>query len=137
MNKIRPFEKLLKNVITNACRPSPTRLSNEPSCKEKKVDLTASYLMDLFFKEQKRKCHWLEIELNPQWIFESNHPLALSVDRLDKDYLKGEVVICCRFANLGRNVCPNDKFKDILRYMKSQWGWDNYLYNPPIQEELF
>ena len=137
MDKIKPFKKLLSNVITNASRPSPTRLSGAPPYKEKKVDLTALYLMDLFFEEQKRKCHWLEIELNPQWIFEPNHPLSLSVDRLGTDYVKGDVVICCRFANLGRNTCPYNKFKNILRYIRSQWWGEDYLCSPPIQGELF
>ncbi len=137
MSILRPFKKLLQNVELNAARPSPTRVSGTPDYKEKEVDLDAAYLSHLFFDVQKSKCHWLEIELNPEWIFEPGHPLSMSVDRLGFDYLKGEVVICSRFANLGRNTYPDDKFKEVLHYIKQQWGWDEYLLNPPLQKRLF
>jgi len=137
MHSIAPFKRLLKNVELNAARPSPTRVSGTPKYKEKTVDLDAEYLEHLFYDTQKSKCYWLGIELNPQWVFDSGHPLALSVDRLGYNYLKGEVVICSRFANLGRNTYPDDKFKEVLKYIKSQWGWEEYLCNPPIQRELF
>jgi len=136
-DKIKPFKKLLSNVYLNASRPSPTRLSSTPDYKEKKVDLDAHYLMDLFYDYQKEKCYWLDITLNPLWVFESGHPLSLSVDRLEYDYKKGQVVICSRFANLGRNSFPDKEFKKVVKYIKSQWGWDEYLLTPPIQKELF
>ena len=134
---MNPFKRLLQNVELNAARPSPTRLSGTPDYKEKKVDLDIEYLEHLFYGIQKSKCHWLDIELNPSWILESGHPLSMSVDRLGYHYLKGEVVICSRFANLGRNSYPDDKFKKVLKYMKSQWGWEDYLLEPPIQKGLF
>jgi len=134
---MNPFKKLLQNVELNASRPSPTRLSGTPNYKEKKVDLDVIYLEHLFYDVQNSKCHWLAVELNPSWIFEIGHPLAMSVDRLDYDYVKGSVVICSRFANLGRNSYPDKEFKDVLKYIKSQWGWDSYLLNPPIQKGLF
>lgn len=134
---MNPFKRLLQNVELNATRPSPTRLSGTPDHKEKKVNLDIEYLEHLFYVIQKSKCHWLGIELNPSWIFETGHPLSISVDRLGYNYLKGEVVICSRFANLGRNSYPDDKFKKVLKYMKSQWGWEDYLLDPPIQKGLF
>ena len=137
MSSIKPFKKLLQNVHLNASRPSPTRISGTPDYKEKFVGLDAEYLQHLFYDVQKSKCHWLEVELNPEWVFDAGHPLAISVDRLGYDYIKGEVVICSRFANLGRNTYPDEKFMDVLRYIKSQWGWEEYLLNPPIQKELF
>lgn len=137
MSNLKPFKKLLQNVELNASRPSPTRISGTPDYKEKQVDLDVEYLRHLFYDIQKCKCYWLEVELNPEWIFETGHPLALSVDRLGYDYKKGGVVICSRFANLGRNTYPDEKFKELLHYIKSQWGWDEYLLNPPIQKELF
>ena len=132
-----PFKKLLQNVVLNASRPSPTRLSGTPDYKEKEVNLDVAYLEHQFYDIQKSKCYWLEVELNPSWIFESGHPLAMSVDRLGYDYVKEGIVICSRFANLGRNTYPDDKFRDVLHYIKSQWGWDEYLLNPPIQKGLF
>ena len=132
-----PFKKLLQNVELNARRPSPTRISGTPSYKEKEVNLDVGYLEYLFYDVQKSKCRWLDVELNPSWIFDSGHPLAMSVDRLGYDYVKDNVVICSRFANLGRNSYPDEKFEDVLKYIKSQWGWEPYLLNPPIQKGLF
>ena len=137
MDRTAPFKKLLANVITNASRPSPTRLSSTPDYKEKKVDLTVDYLMHLFYDKQDSRCYWLDIELNPAWIFQSYHPLSLSVDRLEYHYTKGSVVICSRFANLGRNNCPDEEFTRIIKYIKSQWGWEEFLLDPPMQKELF
>jgi hypothetical protein len=139
MDKIAPFKKLLSNVVLNATRPPPTRTEGNTDygrINTKEVDLTAEYLMHLFFDEQKSKCYWLDVELNPNWIFVSHHPLSLSVDRLNSDYKKGEVVICSRMANLGRQNWPEEDFKNVVRYLKSQWGWDEYLLSPPIQMEL-
>lgn len=141
MQRIKAFNKLLQNVNLNASRPPPTRVSGTETDyarqHTKEVDLTAEYLMNLFYEKQERKCYWLGVELNPAWIFESGHPLSLSVDRLGTDYLQGEVVISCRLANLGRRDYPEEDFKKVVTYLKSQWGWDGFLYDPPIQQELF
>jgi len=140
MNRIEPFKKLLRNVITNATRPAPSRVDTPLAygrINTKEVDLTAEYLMHMFYDEQKCKCHWFDVELNPAWIMESFHPLSISVDRLETDYIKGSVVICSRFANLGRSTYPEKDFREVIKYLKSQWGWDGYLLYPPIQKELF
>ena len=93
--------------------------------------------MHMFYDVQNCKCHWFDVELNPAWIMESFHPLSISVDRLETDYIKGSVVICSRFANLGRSTYPEKDFREVIKYLKSQWGWDGYLLYPPIQKELF
>ena len=140
MNRIEPFKKLLRNVITNATRPAPSRVDTPLAygrINTKEVDLTAEYLMPMFYDEQKCKCYWFDVELNPAWIMESFHPLSISVDRLESNYIKGSVVICARFANVGRSTYPEKDFKEVIKYLKSQWGWDGNLLDPPIQKELF
>ena len=140
MNRIEPFKKLLRNVITNATRPAPSRVDTPLAygrINTKEVDLTAEYLMHMFYDEQNCKYYWFDVELNPAWIMESFHPLSISVDRLETDYIKGSVVICSRFANLGRSTYPEKDFREVIKYLKSQWGWDGYLLYPPIQKELF
>lgn len=136
--KIDPFKKLLSNVKLNASRPPPTRnnTGEYERINTKEVDLDAEYLMHLFYEIQKSKCYWLEVDLNPEWIFTPGHPLSISVDRLKTDYLKGSIVICSRLANLGRRDFPEKSFKKSVKYLKSQWGWDEYLNYPPQQMEL-
>lgn len=73
------------------------------------------------WKEQDYRCHWLDIPLKPQWIFEPSHPGSLSCDRLDNNghYTYDNVVITCRFANLGRNSATVGKFNNWLDYVKT------------------
>ena len=131
------FKKLHQNICLNASRPSPTRKSGTPDYKIKEVNVSVSELMDLFYSKQDKKCHWFGIELNPEWIFTPKHPLSMSVDRLDYNYDRDSVVICSRFANLGRNTCPDDMFSDAMKYLKHSWCWEEYLNTPAIQQDLF
>lgn len=131
------FKKLHQNILLNASRPSPTRKSSTPNYKVKEVNCTVGDLMEIFYIKQNCRCHWFDIELNPAWIFIPKHPLAISVDRLEYNYDKKSVVICSRFANLGRNNCPDLLFQDALTYLKRSWEWEDYLKTPPIQQDLF
>jgi hypothetical protein len=84
--------------------------------------LTAEILEEVW-NEQEKVCYWFKIPLDfgllyndhPDWL--PKHPMAPSVDRIDdsKDYTKDNIVICCRFANLGRNIYPFDKFHDVVK----------------------
>ena len=86
-----------------------------------KIYITKEDLKDIWYNKQGGKCFWFGIELDPEWIYEKRHPLALSVDRIDDDgdYSKDNVVICCRIANFGRNTYSFDGFQEVVRYMKS------------------
>mgnify|MGYP003648449343 FL=1 len=131
------FKKLHKNICLNASRPSPTRKSGTPDYKIKEVNVTVKELMDIFYGKQEKKCYWFGVELNPDWIFTPKHPMAISVDRFEYNYDRDTVVICSRFANLGRNTCPDDLFSGTMHFLKNKWGWDEYLNVPPMQKELF
>ncbi len=90
-----------------------------------KLLITADDLRRMWL-EQKGLCFWFGIPLDlgllfdnhPDWC--SRHPLAPSVDRKDdyKDYTYENIVICCRFANLGRSVYPFDKTKSLIEMLK-------------------
>lgn len=72
------------------------------------------------WKAQTHRCYWLDIPLDPKWIFEPSHPGSLSCDRLDEDehYTYDNIVITCRFANLGRGLSHVRQFSEWLHYLK-------------------
>lgn len=77
------------------------------------------------WEKQNEVCYWFKIPLDSDLLFNKHpdyfpkHPLAPSVDRIDdtKDYTIDNVVICCRFANFGRNVYPFEKFHDVINLL--------------------
>jgi hypothetical protein len=86
-----------------------------------KVMITEADLRQVW-KRQDGRCYWFDIPLDMNLLFSDSleyipkHPLAPSVDKIDDkdDYTIDNIVICCRLANFGRNVCPADKFRDIV-----------------------
>ena len=74
------------------------------------------------WNEYNRVCAWLNIPMDFDALHSNHqnyfpkHPLAPSVDRIDDDgdYTKDNVVICCRFANLGRNIYPADRMASLV-----------------------
>lgn len=73
--------------------------------------------LDQLLKKQNHKC----AVTNTIMIFESGHPLCVSLDRIDSDcgYIKQNVHLVCRWVNLGRNTFPLDEFKQILSDYKT------------------
>lgn len=77
------------------------------------------------FEKQNGKCFWFGIPINMDFIFNHIHgsfnPLAPSVDRIDdtKDYTADNIVICIRFANLGRCKCDFERFTNYMEEIKS------------------
>jgi hypothetical protein len=123
-----PWKKLLANVKLSASTPgarSPLRIkenSNEQwlTREARNVNLKWQDLMAQYSK-QNGLCFWFGCKLNPNDIFKSNYPLAMSVDRIDNDqeYEVGNIVICCRLANLGRQQCDIETFKTIITKVKT------------------
>ena len=103
--------------------------------KPRLVTVTAKDLAEIWYGRQRERCHWMGIKLNPMWIFKSGHPLSISCDRLEDDYTKDTIVLCCRFANLGRQNWPDDEFKEVIKYLQAEWGWEEYLNNPPLMSK--
>lgn len=68
--------------------------------------ITIDYV-NYLYKKQKGKCYWLGIELD---LLNVGALRYVSMDRIDnsKPYIKGNVVLSTRFANLGRNIATKD-----------------------------
>ena len=99
-----------------------------------KIYITEQDLMEVW-KEQNELCYWFNIPLDFNLLFSDyvnyypKHPLAPSVDKKndDGDYVKDNIVICCRFANFGRNIYPFDKFHDVVETIKGNVKVNNIM----------
>ena len=77
------------------------------------------------WKKQGERCYWFNIPLDLMLLYNNHpdwypkHPMAPSVDRIDdlKDYTPDNIVISCRFANLGRNIYPHDKMREAVKFI--------------------
>jgi hypothetical protein len=80
------------------------------------------------WNSQNGMCYWFEFPLDLGLLYKDHldwmpkHPLAPSIDRIniDEDYTKDNVVICCRGANLGRNICEFNRFHEIVNLWKNK-----------------
>jgi hypothetical protein len=67
-------------------------------------------------------CYWLDIKMSLPDLAISRSPFAPSVDRLDssRGYHKDNIVLCTRFANLGRGAYDRYDFKPRLVSLLSE-----------------
>jgi hypothetical protein len=121
-----PWKKLMRNLRLNGHRKKEHDRGNPEhgirgSSSRRVIDVTEKDLKEIFEK-QDGKCHWFGIELTPSDILIPHNPMAMSVDRIDndRDYYKDNIVICCRFANLGRSTCDYQVFKNIVKKLKNE-----------------
>ena len=120
-----PFGRLWYNVKKSADY-GPKGFAGQkilkPNYEPKRIDFDADDLKDIFYNKQGGKCYWLDIPLDPEWTNESYHPLALSVDRIKcgEDYTKDNIVICSRMSNVGRSKYDENKFKEVISYIKAK-----------------
>jgi hypothetical protein len=82
-------------------------------------DVDAAHLNALF-ESQNGRCYWLGVPLVPS--ASVRDPRRPSVDRLDnaKGYVRGNVVLTCQFANLGRSSIQADQFQTFIDELKRQ-----------------
>ena len=87
-----------------------------------KVDIDWNWLEQQYHNQNGRCYYFPEITLDPQSVFKSRNPDAMSVERLDdsKGYTKDNVVLTCRFANLGlANATKETKEKFIPEFKRA------------------
>lgn len=84
--------------------------------KEHEIDIDYVYLKGLWLQQNKKDYWFPEYEIDLQEIFVPYSIKAPSVDRLNptKGYVKDNVVITTRFANLGRGNFSGDEFKKFI-----------------------
>lgn len=73
--------------------------------------------IDELMEKQKGLCYWFKIPLIPSNI--KKHPQQPSLDRLDKSkgYIKGNVVLTCYSANIGRNENSLETWQNFLNLL--------------------
>jgi len=81
------------------------------------IDIDVDYI-NYLFKKQNGKCYWFGVDLIPSEI--KKHPQQPSLDRLDINfgYIKGNVVLSCYSANIGRNESSQDVWVEFLKLIK-------------------
>jgi hypothetical protein len=124
-----PWKKLILSARRSAA-PGQVKKNGIKRTEALEVSIDETYLVKQFNK-QNGKCYWTEFPINPQGVFESHNPLAPSLERLDenKGYIPENVVIALRLFNLGRQRCPEVKFKEQVNELK-QYFSENTLKNP-------
>ena len=117
-----PWKKLILSAKRSAA-PGQVKKNGIKRTEPLDVTIDEMYLVKQFSK-QDGKCYWTEFPMNPQGVFESNNPFAPSLERLDenKGYIPENVVIALRLFNLGRQRCPELKFKDQVNQLKQHFS---------------
>jgi hypothetical protein len=85
-------------------------------CKSRKLEfnIDVNYI-NYLYEKQKGKCYWFGVDLIPSQ--NKKHPQQPSLDRIDnkKGYIKGNVVLSCYSANIGRNENDEKTWKEFLK----------------------
>ena len=116
-----PWKTLISKAKT-AARPGQEKKNGIKRTEPLDVTIDEMYLIKQFSK-QDGKCYWTEFPIDPHCVYEKNNPLAPSLERLDesKGYIADNVVICLRLFNLGRQRCPENKFRGQIKLLKEHF----------------
>jgi hypothetical protein len=146
MTRRKPFGKLISIIQKDAMRKDsngnftilPGSSTNilkmkQSSWKPPELHITSDDL-NTIWERQNGLCYWFKIPLDLNLLYKDHidyykrHPLAPSVDRLDNDghYTIDNVVICSRFANMGRGPYPADRFQLLINSLKENWTGNNH-----------
>jgi len=113
-----PWKTLIAKAKT-AARPGQEKKNGIKRTEPLDVTIDEMFLVKQFSR-QNGKCYWTEFPIDPHGVYEKNNPLAPSLERLDesKGYVPDNVVICLRLFNLGRQRCPEKKFKQQVNQLR-------------------
>jgi hypothetical protein len=117
-----PWKTLIAKAKT-AARPGQEKKNGIKRTEPLDVSIDEFYLIKQY-KQQNGKCYWTEYPIDPYGVYERNNPLAPSLERLDesKGYIPNNVVIALRLFNLGRQRCPENKFRDQVMKLKNHFN---------------
>ena len=119
--KIRKIQRYQKDkvekwakLLVNSSRHNAKRYGYD-------FDIDEDYILELFAK-QNGKCYWYGVDLVPSAITRS--PDKPSIDRIDcqEGYMKGNVVLSCMAANIGRNSCNAEIFELFSKQLRIKNG---------------
>jgi hypothetical protein len=105
-----------------AARPGQEKKNGIKRTEPLEVTIDEIYLIKQFNK-QNGKCYWTDFPINLYGVYEKNNPLSPSLERLNEydGYIPGNVVIALRLFNLGRQRCPEDKFKTQINQLREHF----------------
>lgn len=124
-----PWKTLISKAKT-AARPGQEKKNGIKRTEPLEVSIDENYLIKQF-KEQGGKCYWTDFPIDPYGVYEKNNPLSPSLERLDetKGYVPNNVVIALRLFNLGRQRCPEEKFKQQVQLLKEHFSEEKMVLN--------
>jgi hypothetical protein len=98
--------RLWQNTLLNDCK------SRTLEC-----DIDVDYI-NFLFEKQKGKCYWFGVDLIPS--INKKHPQQPSLDRLNNNlgYVKGNVILSCYSANIGRNENSENVWIEFIKQIK-------------------
>lgn len=104
--------------ITNWHKKMAFTCSSDAKRRGFPCDLDADYIKSLW-EQQKGLCYWLGIPMVPS--LDNKAPARPSLDKLDppKGYTRGNVVLTTMFANMGRNSCSAEAFREFIANMRA------------------
>ena len=116
-----PWKALTAKAKT-AARPGQEKKNGIKRTEPLDVTIDEFYLRNQF-AEQNGNCYWTEFPIDPFGVYEKSNPLSPSLERLDESlgYIPGNVVIALRLFNLGRQRCPEKKFRNQVEKLKKHF----------------
>lgn len=87
--------------------------------KKQPFNLTKEYILELF-NNQNGMCYWFNIPMIPS--LSPSDPAQPTIDKLDLKlgYVKGNVVLSCFAANMGRNITSAKRFREFVNLVQQK-----------------
>lgn len=98
--------RLWQNTLINDCKH-----------RHLEFDIDIEYI-NYLFEKQRGKCYWFGVDLIPSSL--KKHPQQPSLDRINNNlgYVKGNVVLSCYSANIGRNENNENVWIEFIKQIK-------------------